>query len=234
MTTPAALPAPRHSARLGGATYVLASVGFLLVFAWLASHFGYPDVLDRPASAVLPDLLALGRTGRAVWAVYALLPLLLVPAVVAVLPALRHEARDHSAALLAVVLQVVSSLAMTLGLARWSTLQWRLAEAYRDAAGDADRAVIAATSDALNALLGNAMGEFVGELTLFGSFAALAVLLQRRGARWLAALAWLTAVTGWVAMFRNVTPAVDAASALPNTLLPLFLIVLGVWVIRRG
>ena len=64
--------------RLAGATYVAASVGFLIVFSWLASHFGYPDVLDLPAADVLPRLLSLGGAGRAVWAVYAVLPLMLI------------------------------------------------------------------------------------------------------------------------------------------------------------
>ena len=48
--------------------------------AFLAAQFDYPAVLDGNAEAVLPRLLALGNSGRAVWAVYALLPLLLIPA----------------------------------------------------------------------------------------------------------------------------------------------------------
>lgn len=57
------------AARVAGALYLSASAGFLLMFAWLAQHFGYPDVLERHASEVLPHLLSLGTDGRAVWAV---------------------------------------------------------------------------------------------------------------------------------------------------------------------
>lgn len=223
------------SARLAGITYIGASAGFLVVFSWLAAHFGYPDVLDHPAQEVLPNLLTLGNDGRAVWAIYAVLPMLLVPAVIGGANALRVDDRDRSAATLAIALQVLSSLAMTIGLARWSTLQWELAEAFTTASPDMQR-TFAATSDALNSFLGNAIGEFVGELALYGSFAALALLLHRRGAHLMTGLAAVTALAGWVGMFRNMTPAVDAFAAASNLLLPAFLIAFGVWLAvgRRG
>ena len=70
----------RTAARVGGWSLVLAALGFVAVFAYLAARFDYPDVLDGTAADVLPRLLALGESGRAVWVVYAFLPLLLIPA----------------------------------------------------------------------------------------------------------------------------------------------------------
>ena len=64
--------------RAGGWSLILAALLFLGVFSYLAATFDYPDVLDRPAGEVLPRLLALGATGRAVWALYGLVPLLLI------------------------------------------------------------------------------------------------------------------------------------------------------------
>ncbi|MBK8002565.1 MAG: hypothetical protein IPK12_01190 [Gemmatimonadetes bacterium] len=64
---------------MGGLALVLAAVLFIAVFSYLAATFHYPDVLDGPADQVLPNLLALGPTGRAVWALYGLIPLLLIP-----------------------------------------------------------------------------------------------------------------------------------------------------------
>jgi len=58
-------------------------VAFLVVFTYLAARFNYPAVLDGPAATVLPNLLATGARGRLVWAVYALLPLIWLPAGVA-------------------------------------------------------------------------------------------------------------------------------------------------------
>lgn len=78
MTQPT-LTLKRRAARIGGAALLLATVLFSAVFVWLQQHFGYPEVLDQPAAEVLPRLLALGDTGRAVWLVYGLVPLLLLP-----------------------------------------------------------------------------------------------------------------------------------------------------------
>lgn len=223
---------PSLAARLGGATYIAASVGFLIVFSWLAAQFGYPDVLDQPAAEVLPKLLALGGSGRAVWIIYAILPLTLIGASVGASDALRHpDGRNASALRLGVLLQVVAAIAMTLGLARWSTAQWVLAEAW-PMADAAQQQTLTVVFDALNAYLGNAIGEFVGELALYASFAAFAVALWRVDGRKMAVLGAVTAAFGLIGMFRNITPAVQLAADVTNLLLPLFLIAFGIAVMR--
>jgi hypothetical protein len=65
--------------RVGGASLIGGAVAFMAVFAYLAAAFGYPQILDGTADAVLPRLLATGTIGRAVWALYAFLPLVLLP-----------------------------------------------------------------------------------------------------------------------------------------------------------
>ncbi len=220
------------AARLAGIAYITASVGFLIVFFWLAAHFGYPDVLDRPAAEVLPQLLGLGSAGRAVWAAYALIPLLLIPAAVGATDALRGpDLRNDATVRLALILQVTAALCMMIGLARWSTAQWTIAMAWEHA--DAAQQVSLATSfDLLNTFLGNALGEFVGELALYGSFAAFALALHRLEVRWLSFLAASTALLGWIGMFRNITTSVQPASNVTNLLLPFFLIAFGVALVR--
>ena len=59
--------------RFGGFCLAGGAVVFLAVFTYLAARFNYPDVLDGPAAAVLPNLLATGPQGRVVWAIYAFL-----------------------------------------------------------------------------------------------------------------------------------------------------------------
>jgi hypothetical protein len=223
------------AARLAGVTYVAASVGFMLVFSWLAANFGYPDVLDAKAGDVLPALQSLGKRGRMVWAIYALLPLMLLPAVAGAADALRtDDLRNEAVVRLGVLLQSLAALCMTLGLARWSTAQWTLATAWPTASA-AERAQIAIIFDLLNVWLGNGIGEFVGELALYGSFATFAIALRRLGVRSLAAFAAITAFAGWIGMFRNVTPAVQFAADITNLLLPLFLIAFGIGLVRgRG
>jgi hypothetical protein len=220
------------SARVGGLLYIGASVGFLVVFSWLASAFGYPDVLDHPAHEVLPNLLALGGTGRAMWVVYAILPLLLIPAAYAAEAALGgSDASRQRLSAIGRALQTVAAIAMTIGLARWSTAQWSLAEAWGDA-NAFHRADMTKTFDALNLYLGNTIGEFVGELALYSSFAVFALVLLRGGSRWMAGFGAVTGLFGLIGMFRNITPLVQSASDVTNILLPLFLIAFGVVVFR--
>lgn len=219
----------RTAARVGGWSLVAAAVGFIAVFAYLAARFEYPDVLDGTAADVLPRLLALGAAGRAVWVVYAFLPLLLIPAGVGARAALGHAAPNAMRAALA--FSVVAAVSMLLGLARWPSVHWELARAYATASPDA-RLALDAVFLGLNAFLGNFVGEFLGELALNAFFMLSAYALVQAGRRWLGAAGLLAAVLGMAAGFRNVTPAVALLAEANNYVLPLWLIVLGVVLAR--
>lgn len=162
-----------------------------------------------------------------------MLPLALIPASIAAAHALRlPDGRNALALKMADGLQAVAAICMMLGLARWSTAQWALATAWTDADATA-RIGLAASFDALNAMFGNGIGEFVGELTLYGSFLAFAVALDARGQRRIAMLAALTALCGWIGMFRNITSSTQWAADVGNVLLPLFLITFGMVLLRE-
>lgn len=213
--------------RAGGWALVLAAILFIGVFIYLGATFDYPDVLDRPAAEVLPRLLALGATGRAAWSLYALIPLLLVPAGVGAAIALRGVA--PGAARAGAVFAVLSGFSMMLGLMRWPSIHWELARAYATAT-PAERATLDAVFAGLNAYLGNYLGEFVGELALnlFFLLTAFAMLRSARRPRWLAIGGMIAGLIGLVAMFRNVTPAVGPIAEANNLVLPLWLVILGV------
>lgn len=218
--------------RVGGAFLIAGAVAFMAVFAFLAARFNYPQVLDGSAEQVLPSLLQTGSAGRAAWAVYGLLPLIWIPAGVGAFYALRRV-RDGSMRV-AMLFAALSSVSMMLGLMRWPSVHWKLAEAYVNGT-EAERAGIAATFAGLNSFLGNYVGEFLGELTfsVFFLLSALAMLARNAGfPRWIGYLGIVTAVAGFVGMFRNVTTAVDAVAATNNYLLPLWMIVFGVALLR--
>src|SRR5690349_5659644 len=114
-----------HAAiRTGGWSLIAAAIGFMAVFNFLAARFNYPDVLDGTAAAVLPQLLTLGTTGRAVWVIYALLPLLLIPAGVGATAALRNCAPNAMRS--ALIFSAIAAVSMLLGLSRWPSIQWEL------------------------------------------------------------------------------------------------------------
>jgi hypothetical protein len=218
--------------RAGGAALILGAVAFLGVFAFLAARFDYPAVLDGSAAEVLPNLLATGATGRAVWAVYGLLPIIWIPAGVAAFHALR-TVREGSART-AMLFAVIAAISMMLGLLRWPSIHWMLAEAHARAGGP-ERAVIATVFSGLNSYLGNYIGEFLGELSLslFFLLSGLAMLERDAGfPRWMGYLGVTTAGAGLVGMFRNVTHVVAPIASVNNYLLPLWMIVFGAGLLR--
>jgi hypothetical protein len=169
--------------RVGGIFLISGALAFIGVFAYLAAQFNYPQVLDGSAAEVLPSLLATGTTGRAVWAIYGFLPLIWIPAGVGAFHALRGV-REGSMRV-AMLFAVVSAISMMLGLLRWPSIHWTLAQVY--AAGtEADRTAIGATFAGLN-----------------------------------------------IGMFRNVSTVVEPVAAVNNYLLPLWMIIFGVALIRH-
>ena len=172
-----------------------------------------------------------GPLMRAVWALYALLPLLLVPGAVGAYLACPSSKGRMT---LALVAASVGALSMCLGLMRWPSIHWVLADAYAQASPDA-RSSLAAVFLGLNLYLGNYIGEFLGELCL-GTFFVLtgsSLVAEERFPRW---LGWAGAVFGIVFLvgaLRNAVPAVQPVADINNALLPLWMVVLGVSLIWR-
>ena len=207
---------------------------FIGVFSFLAARFDYPAILDGDAADVLPRLLATGATGRAVWALYGFLPLAWVPAGVGAFHALRRE-REGSMRT-AMLFALIAAVSMMLGLLRWPSIHWALAQAY--ARADApERTAIAALFAGLNSYLGNYIGEFLGELSISVFFLLSASAMLARGSglpRWMGYLGVVTATAGLIGMFRNVTDLVAPVAAVNNYLLPLWMIVFGIGLVRLG
>ncbi len=219
----------------GGLSFVVGALAFVLVFSYLAANFNYPDILDGSAGEVLPRLLAGGATMRAVWAIYAFLPLLLVPGAVGACFACPASKGRMTLALVAASL---GALAMCLGLMRWPSVHWALAEAFGQA-GAETRISVGVVFDGLNLYLGNYIGEFLGE-TCLGAFFLLTGLSMADEARFPKWLGWsgaAFAVLFVIGAFRNAVPAVQPVADINNALLPLWMIILGVslvWYSRRA
>jgi hypothetical protein len=224
----------RSTIRIGGYSLILGALAFMAVFTFLAIRFNYPEVLDGQASDVLPALLATGALGRAVWAIYALLPLIWIPAAAGAFHALRP--RSEGAMRTAMLFAVVSAIAMIIGLMRWPSFHWELARVYVAAAPDA-RPALEAVFDGLNSYLGNYIGEFLGELC-FNTFFLLSSVAMFKPAsgfsRWIAWLGIATAILGLAGGFRNTTAIVDPVAEVNNYLLPIWMIVFGAGLIRHS
>jgi Domain of unknown function (DUF4386) len=225
-------PSDTHIVRAGGLSLIAGAVAFMGVFSFLAARFNYPEVLDGQAADVLPALLATGNSGRAVWAIYALLPLVWIPAAVGAFHALR--AKSEGTLRIGMLFACVSSLSMMAGLMRWPSFHWELARAWETADAGA-RPVLAAVFNATNRYLGNYIGEFLGELAMsvFFLFCGLAILKRGSGfARWIGWLGIATAVAGLIGMWRNAFDVVAPVAEVNNYLLPLWMIVFGISLLR--
>lgn len=210
---------------VGGVCLVAGALAFVGVVSYLAANFNYPSVLDGSADDVLPRLRGGGSTMRSVWALYAFLPLLLVPGGVGAYFACPASRGRMTVAMIATCL---GAFAMCLGLMRWPTIHWALAETYAAAAPDV-RVGLGAVFAGLNLYLGNYIGEFMGEICLgiFFLLTGLSMLIEPRFKRWLGAVGVVFAVLFMVGALRNVVPAVQPLADLNNSLLPVWMIVLG-------
>jgi hypothetical protein len=214
----------------GGVSFIIGALSFVLVFSYLAMNFSYPDILDGSAADVLPRLLSGGETMRAIWAVYPFLPLFLLPAAVGTYLSC-PASRDRMT--LALVVVSVGTLAMCLGLMRWPSVHWALAEAYGQADPSA-RSSIAGAFVGLNLYLGNYIGEFLGETCLagFSFLAGQSMLKEAAFPRWLGWCGVLFAMLFLIGSLRNVTGIVQRIADLNNVLLPLWMIIMGASLIR--
>ena len=210
---------------VGGASFIVGALAFVFVFSYLAANFNYPDILDGTAAEVLPRLRDGGSAMRAVWAVYAFLPLFLVPgAVAAYLACPSSRARMT----LALVVASMGTLAMCFGLMRWPSIHWALAEAYSQA-GAETKSSLDAVFSALNLYIGNYIGEFLGETTLavFFLLSGVSMLAEARFPKWLGWAGVAFSFLFVVGAFRNVTNTVQVVADINNGLLPLWMIVMG-------
>jgi uncharacterized protein DUF4386 len=220
-----------NSVRVGGWALILGAIAFMGVFTYLAAQFDYPEILDGSADVVLPKLLATGAAGRVAWAFYAFLPLIWLPAGVGAYQALR---RSHPGAmLLALQFAALAAISMMLGLMRWPSVHWHLAHLQATATPE-QLPVISGLFDGLNTYLGNYIGEFLGELcfNMFFLLAGWALLRSRVVPGWVGMAGLGVAAAGFIGMFRNVTAVVAPVAAVNNYLLPLWMIVFGVVLLR--
>jgi hypothetical protein len=215
-----------------GVVLIVCSLAFVAVFAYLAKTFGYPDVLRQEADAVLPALLAGGGKLRAVWFIYAALPLGIVFAGASSAPLLASAGRWLRR--IGVGAAVVAGFAMATGLLRWPTLEWKLAQAWATADLPQTRHVLADAFDSSNFVLGNIVGEFVGEICLAIWFLTVALAFRADGRRALAGIGAAAAIVLAVAAFRNITPAVALVARINDVTLPLWLLTLGIVFLRDG
>jgi hypothetical protein len=223
--------------RVTGWLLVIGAVTFAVAATILSSTFNWPDILREPPQVVLPAFVAGGTslvwTWFAVAWTYAILlvPILLLPAALG-----RRDDPVLGAATFAGAASVLLSL---IGFLRWVFVVPALADTY--AAGDATtKTAVAAAWMAQHQFGGALLGEHLGQLLAIGWSITISVLILRTGLLW----RWV----GWAGLVASVLylfnqgdilataipdfPIWDLAGLLGSTLWGLWLITLGVAVLR--
>ncbi|NIK61489.1 hypothetical protein BJY22_007206 [Kribbella shirazensis] len=201
--------------------------------------FDWPDILRAPADVVLPRVAAGGAslvwTWFAVAWTYAVLavPILLLPAALA--------RRGDPALRVATYLGAASVLLALIGFLRWVFVAPALADSYMNG-DEGTRAAVAAAWTAQHQYGGALLGEHLGQLLAIGWSVTVSIIILRSHlmpawAGWLGLLAsavYLTNQGDILATAISGFPVWDVGGLLGSYLWALWLIALGVLLLRRA
>jgi Domain of unknown function (DUF4386) len=223
--------------RVTGWLLVIGAVTFAVAATILSSTFNWPDILREPPQVVLPAFVAGGTslvwTWFAVAWTYAILlvPILLLPAALG--------RRDDPVLRAATFVGAASVLLGLIGFLRWVFVVPALAGSY--ASGDpTTQAAVAAAWTAQHQFGGALLGEHLGQLLAIGWSITISVIILRSRMlpRW---VGWAGLVASVLYLFNQGDilatavdgfPVFDLAGFLGSTLWGLWVIALGVAVLR--
>jgi hypothetical protein len=198
-----------------------ALVGFLLLtnaaYVALVSLFGYDDILRQPVDVVLARFQAGGPALVWAWTGFAWSALVFIAA--AVLTARALEEGHGQSVWIATAAGAASGLIQAAGLLRWVFVAPNLAAAY-PGAGEAERAAIAQTYNALNQYGGVALGEHLGQVLLVAWSLGIIAACWRAGGllRWTSAIGLASMplwIIGQTELFATVLPGLTVYEATP-------------------
>jgi hypothetical protein len=224
--------------RVTGWLLVIGAVAFAVAATVLSSTFDWPDILREPPDVVLPAFVAGGTSLVWTWFAVAwtygilLVPILLLPAALG--------RRDDPVLRAATFVGAASVLLSVIGFLRWVFVVPALADSY--SAGDATtKAAVAAAWMAQHQFGGALLGEHLGQLLAIGWSVTVSALALRTGMlpRW---VGWAGLVASVLYVFNQGDilatavpgfPVWDLGGLLGSTLWGLWVLALGVAVLRR-
>ncbi|WEK06110.1 MAG: DUF4386 family protein [Candidatus Devosia phytovorans] len=210
--------------RSTGLAMIAVPVVFMAAFTGLQMSFHYPDILREPAADILASFSAGGPTLLATWYVFMLSALAFIP--VGVLSGLWLWPRHSTAAAFAATFGVLAGLVQGLGLLRWVVLVPSLAATAGDPTTEA-------VFNAFHLYAGAGIGEHFGYLftALWTVSVAIALMARYRIIAWTGVLLALGIAAGMAEPFGFA--AAGAINAIAYTVWALWLVVLGVVVLRE-
>jgi hypothetical protein len=224
---------PRRTGRWLGALLIAEALLALAPMAILGPAIGWPASLDNPPAEQLAAIAAAPQAVAAGYGVYLLYSVLIAPALI-LLAARWFGGLQHPAAATVAAFAALSAMARSIGILRWLTVMPVLAAAHAGAdsatRSDIERVFLAV----------NEYGGGIGELLGVGLFMAIAlgtlvVAAWRRGVLpgWLAGLGAISALLLAGLMLPALGVPVDVPMAAAVSVLSLWMLAAGVWVLRQ-
>ncbi|MFZ4575621.1 MAG: DUF4386 domain-containing protein [Phycisphaerales bacterium] len=224
-------PVDRAASNAAGVLLIAVPAGFMVCFTALQSRFDYPDVLRKPAAEVLT--LFAERSGALLPLWYAMFAsaVLFIPLSVAV-AALSRENRALSRCL--AISGVLAGLVQAIGLSRWVFVVPALAARYVGPATPGERASIETAFEVLNNLVGVGIGEHLGYFFTVTWTLLLAWGMRRTRPLFALAGGISASAIGAGLLEPFGVPVVGAVNAIGYTAWSIWLVVLGVLLLRGG
>lgn len=212
--------------RVAGLLFIAFALLVQLLFALLGARFDYPDVLRRPAGAVLAAFGTGGRELPLIWYAYAMSICVFAAGVLSF-------DRGDTARRTATWLAMASALVQWIALSRWTFAVPLLAQAHAVAPDAAARFVIEQLFAAQHSLLGIGLGEHLGQLLMAGWTIAMSRLLPAMHRRWVAC-AWIAAALFTVGLSEQVGTAVGLDVGWGRHAALLAFVLWSVWLLAVG
>ncbi len=225
--------------KVTGLLFVVGSILVNIPYALLIANFDYPDILREPAAAVLTQFQAGGATLIYTWLAFAWVGLPLMFGTVMLKRVL--EAEGHPLLETATTLGLVGLVLAVIGLTRWVFVVPVLARLYTDpGSSEALRSAALVTFQVVHQYGGVVIGEHISQFMTVLWMALISGIMLRSALfqawqGWLGLVAALVYFLGQSELLATVIPGfpeVPAAGLIGSLLWLLWMIVLGVALLR--
>lgn len=226
------------SLKTAGILLITGAIALLIPYTALTIIFEYPDILRYDTETILTRFHEGGNALIWTWFAFAITGLPLIPAFKIIGQQLEDKAPLVS---LATAISIISLVVQMVGLLRWTFVVPVLAETYVQASDDATRAAAAVVFKAVHQFGGVILGEHLGQLFSIAWTVLMTISFIRLGMfpRWVDILGitgsaiYLLAQTELFATVMPNMPVWELAGFIGSTLWLIWMIVLGVMLVRR-
>ncbi len=222
-----------------GALFILGAVALFVPYTILTIIFDYPDILRKDTAEILTRFHEGGSTLIWTWFAFAITGLPLLPAYI--MMGQKLEGRFPTMRI-ATTIGVIGLIVQMIGLLRWTFVVPVFADTFVQTEDAAIKAASIMAFKTIHQFGGVLMGEHLGQLftIIWTVMISIAFAKLKMIPKWVTCLGYVSSFIYLIAqldLFATVIPNIpvwDLAGVIGSTLWLVWLVVLGVVIIRRG